>query len=325
MATDQILSIRPGVLSGVYFTLSLATSMAKSAVSETSTISNRWSKHPEFYTYTVTFLVEDHLFRVPRDELEAESTVFRDRFLLPRGDSETVEDRSGSKTVGDESDSETVEDKSDPGTVEGESDLRPVILEGVSKKEFESFLRALMGRQHATNKESDLGQAQWISVLKLSTMWEFKRLREVAIQHLDLPSKPLGPIDKFVLASKYGIKKWLLPSLLELAKRARPISVEEGRRIGFENALKLAAVREELKMTNTIGNSVENTIGWIRQNYILIPRDEGSKPRDFERPKTPKHEKYKSRDEKSTQSLAKDKDGEENRLRVSLITKAFDL
>ncbi|KIK19624.1 hypothetical protein PISMIDRAFT_682944 [Pisolithus microcarpus 441] len=302
--------------------------MAKSAVSETSTISNRWSRHPEFYTYTVTFLVEDHLFRVPRGELGAESTVFRDRFLLPRGNSETVDDQSDSETVGDESDSKNVEDESDPETVEGksipetvegESDLRPVILEGVSKKEFESFLRVLIGRQYATKKASDLGQAQWISVLKLSTMWEFKRLREVAIQHLDLPSKSLGSIEKFVLASKYGIKKWLLPALLELAERARPIGVEEGRLIGFENALKLAAVREQLKVTNTI----DKTMDWVRENYTLKPRDEGSKSRDFERPKTPKHEKCKSRDGKSMQSPT-DKD-QENRSRILLITKAFDL
>lgn len=324
MATDKISPIRPGVLSGVYFTLSLPTTMAKSAVSETSTVANRWSRHPEFYTYTVTFLVEGHLFRVPRDELGAQSTVFRDRFLLPRGNSETVDDQSHSEAVEDESDPNPVEGENVPETVEGESDLHPVVLEGVSKKEFESFLRALMGRKYATNKGSDLGQGQWISVLKLSTMWEFKRLREVAIQHLDLPSKPLPPIDKFVLASKYGIKKWMLPALLELAERARPISVEEGRLIGFENALKLAAVREELKTTNTIGYTVENTIDWIRENYILKPRDEGSKPDDFERPKTPKYEKYKSHNGRKSMQSPTDKD-EENLLRISLIIKAFDL
>ncbi|KAI6124778.1 hypothetical protein EDD16DRAFT_1703578 [Pisolithus croceorrhizus] len=263
-----------------------------------STISHRWSKHPEFYTHTVTFLVEDQLFRVPWDQLAAESTVFTDMFLLPKGDSEMP---------GGQSDSETVE---------GESDECPVTLEGVSKKEFESFLRALMSRsvQHSKNKGSSLSQTQWISVLRLSTMWEFKDLREVAIQHLDLPSRPLAPVEKFVLASKYGIKRWLLPALTQLAERPWPISVEEGRRIGLENALKLAAVRERLKVANTVA------VDWIEQNFILKRRDEASKKHSDERSKP-----LKSKDcgQKSTQ-IFKDKE-EGNGLCVSLLTKAFDL
>ncbi|KAI6139541.1 hypothetical protein BKA82DRAFT_4223017 [Pisolithus tinctorius] len=140
-----------------------------------------------FTTHTITFLVEDSLFRISREPLEAESAVFRDMFLLPQGESETVE---------------------------GQSDTCPVILQGISKKEFES-------------QGSDLDRDQWISVLKLSTMWEF---------------------DKVVLALQYNIREWLLPAFLALAKRPAPISIEEGRRIGFENALKLASVREKLRL-----------------------------------------------------------------------------
>ncbi|KAI6015181.1 hypothetical protein F5J12DRAFT_816462 [Pisolithus orientalis] len=215
------------------------------------TLSERWSKHLEFYIHTVTFLVrvtllpaatsslaltqvEDCLFRVPREPLEAESTVFRDMFLLPQGDSETVE---------------------------GQSDTSPVILHGVSKKEFESLLRALLNRQHGKQKGSRLGKTQWISVLKLSTMWEFNELRDAAIQHLDSPSQPLDPVNKLVLASKYQIKKWQLPALLEFAKRSELISVEEGRLIGFENALKLAAVREQfqkMKLLDVIDKEKES-------------------------------------------------------------------
>ncbi|KAI6040611.1 hypothetical protein EDC04DRAFT_2566843 [Pisolithus marmoratus] len=234
-----------------------------------STVSDRWSKHLEFYTHTVTFLVciataflllpsnifvnqvEDHLFRIPREPLEAESTVFRNMFLLPQCDSETVE---------------------------GLSDMYPVALpQGVSKKEFESLLRALMYRQHGKNKGPCLDQDQWISVLKLSTMWKFDELRKVAIQRLDQPFQPLNPVEKFVLASKYGIKQWILPALLVLAQRSEPISVEEGHRIGFDNALKLAAVREEFKRTRLVN--------LIHRKYTLKLRDEISieGPKDKEK------------------------------------------
>ncbi|KAI5983060.1 hypothetical protein EDD15DRAFT_2179678, partial [Pisolithus albus] len=162
--------------------------------------------------------VEDCLFRITKEPLEAESTVFRDMFLLPQGD---------------------------PETIEGQNDTSPVILQGISKKEFESLLRAFMYR---SVYGQDLDRNQWISVLKLSTMWDFHGLRNAAIQHLDVSSKSLNPIDKVELALQYDIKEWLLPALLALAQRSAPISVEEGRRIGFENALKLASVREKLKL-----------------------------------------------------------------------------
>ncbi|KAI6146765.1 hypothetical protein BKA82DRAFT_145948 [Pisolithus tinctorius] len=189
--------------------------------STVSTTASSYSKHSEFYTHTITFLVEDSLFRIPREPLEAESTVFRDMFLLPQGESETVE---------------------------GQSDTCPVILQGISKKEFESLLRALMYKKHGTNRGLDLDCDQWISVLKLSTMWEFVGLRNAVIQHLDIPSELVDPIDKVVLALQYNIREWLLPAFLALAQRPALISIEEGRRIGFENALKLASVREKLRL-----------------------------------------------------------------------------
>ena len=63
--------------------------------------------------------MEDCLFRVPREPLEAESTVFKDMFLLPQGDKVKVE---------------------------GLSDANPVVLDGVKKKDFERLLKALMHR-----------------------------------------------------------------------------------------------------------------------------------------------------------------------------------
>lgn len=52
--------------------------------------------------------------------------------------------------------------------------------------------------------------------------------------------------------SKYEITECFLPALLALAPRFKPISVDEGRRIEFEYALKMAAVQEELKMTTVM-------------------------------------------------------------------------
>ncbi|KAL4068136.1 hypothetical protein J3A83DRAFT_3816544 [Scleroderma citrinum] len=179
------------------------------------------SRHPEFYTTTVIFLVEGCLFRVPREPLEEESTVFGDMFLLPQGDQVVVE---------------------------GLSDENPIVLQGIDKGEFEPLLKVLLYRKHGRNPVLSLGQQQWISVLKLSTMWEFDGPRNAAIHHLDSLEPPIDPVEKVVLAMQYDIKEWLLPALLKLAQRPEPISIEEGRRIGFETTVKLAAVREKVTL-----------------------------------------------------------------------------
>ncbi|KIO06259.1 hypothetical protein M404DRAFT_998921, partial [Pisolithus tinctorius Marx 270] len=76
-------------------------------------------------------------------------------------------------------------------------------------------------------------------------MWEFTNLRTTAMSWLDTDAT-LDHVEKIVLAAQYGTDEWLLRSLLALAKKPDPISVEEGRRLGLEVALKLASVREQL-------------------------------------------------------------------------------
>ncbi|KAI6040610.1 hypothetical protein EDC04DRAFT_2602387 [Pisolithus marmoratus] len=197
----------------------------------------KYPKHPELYIDTVTFLVENCLFKVPRKTLEEESTVFRDMFLLPQPDI---------------------------AMIEGLDDARPVVLQGISKDDFESLLKALLYRQHGQNKGQDLLTNQWVSVLKLSTMWEFANLRAAAISWLDTSDASLcrpDPVERVALATQYDIKEWLLPSLLALARRPDPIGVEEGRRLGIETALKLASVREKLKLESVSEVSKRLAVG----------------------------------------------------------------
>lgn len=63
--------------------------------------------------------MDNCIFRVPREPLETESTVFRDMFLLPQADGVTVE---------------------------GLDDNKPVVLEGIEKSDFEQLLKVLLHR-----------------------------------------------------------------------------------------------------------------------------------------------------------------------------------
>jgi hypothetical protein len=93
-----------------------------------------------------------------------------------------------------------------------------------------------------------MSSTEWTSVLKLSTMWGFDDIRDLAIQCMSLLS--IDPIERAALANEYSIDQWLLPALNELAQREEPISIEEARRLGWERALQIAAVRESFVAWN---------------------------------------------------------------------------
>ncbi|KAF8548457.1 hypothetical protein OG21DRAFT_1449080 [Imleria badia] len=177
------------------------------------------SRHAYFYTDTVTFRVEDSLFKVPRDPFELESTVFRDMFLLPTGDLHREE---------------------------GTSDDNPIYLEGIQKDEFEQLLGVLFHRTHGTSQRSwPETNDQWTTVLRLATLWGFDAVRQAAIDPL---KEKMSPVDRVVLGQTYNLdfESWSLPAMNEIVRRQNPISLEEGRHMGLDMALKLASVREQL-------------------------------------------------------------------------------
>ena len=54
----------------------------------------------------------------------------------------------------------------------------------------------------------------------------------------------MDPIDKIVIARKFDVSTWLVPSLDALVQREKPLDLSEGNRLGLEWALKVAEVRE---------------------------------------------------------------------------------
>lgn len=90
----------------------------------------------------------------------------------------------------------------------------------------------------------DFTEQEWLSVLRLASMWDFIKIRQTAIEKLQ--TRPLDLITKIELAHKYEIREWLFGAYLALGKRIEPLSVEEGHRLGFDFAIKMASVREQL-------------------------------------------------------------------------------
>lgn len=214
-----------------------------------------YSRHREFYGGSVTFLVEDFLFKVPREPFQTGSTVFRDMFLLPQGE-----------------------------TVEGLNDERPIKLDGIAMDEFEQLLRVLLYRNYGTSPRLPAGVAQWTSVLKLSTLWEFDELRKAAIDALST-ALCNDPIDRVILSSRFGITAWLLPALNELAQRPESLSVGEANRLGIETALMVASVREHIKLElfeeALTCNCHNRRHTYTSKQLVVGPGDPGTRVLDF--------------------------------------------
>ncbi|TRM68981.1 hypothetical protein BD626DRAFT_472542, partial [Schizophyllum amplum] len=174
------------------------------------------SRDNDFYLDLVTFQVTTTLFRVPRYAFEAGSAVFASMFSLPPGQGQDTE---------------------------GCSDQHPVVLEGATADEYRQFLRILLPR-NALRPDHDLTLEQWTAALKLSTMWDFDDIRQLAVTKM-------GKLDmtreqRFRLGRAYNVSKWYHGVLKDLVQRVEPLSREDVDLVGLDIALGLAASRERI-------------------------------------------------------------------------------
>lgn len=74
-------------------------------------------------------------------------------------------------------------------------------------------------------------------------MWDFQKIKSMLIE--ELQSKPWeDTVAKILIAHKYSITSWYLPTYKRLAGRKSPLSVKEAEKLGLEFAMKLSAIRE---------------------------------------------------------------------------------
>ncbi|KAG6834347.1 hypothetical protein H0H93_010304, partial [Arthromyces matolae] len=123
-----------------------------------------------------------------------------------------------------------------------ESDTIAHEFEGVWKVDFQALLK-LIYPLHLPFELPDLSDSEWISVLKLSSLWTMISLRELAIKSLQV--RGLKSIQKVVLGRTYGITTWLKDGYIGLCNRTETLSVEDIHMLGLETALKLFNIREK--------------------------------------------------------------------------------
>jgi hypothetical protein len=81
----------------------------------------------------------------------------------------------------------------------------------------------------------------WTSILDLAAKWNFQSIKGLAIKQL-VPIT--SPIDKVVLGRRHSITEWLSEAYSAICERRDALTLEEGIRLGMEDVIKIAAVRQ---------------------------------------------------------------------------------
>lgn len=89
----------------------------------------------------------------------------------------------------------------------------------------------------------DMGHEEWISVLKLSTLWEFSQLRQEAISNLDITK--LEPAEKVTIARLYRVERWLIEGYTALIKQDTSFTAVQKSILGADTVIRLYERREE--------------------------------------------------------------------------------
>jgi len=181
----------------------------------------------EFYWNNIVVKVEDTFFCVPQCEFVNSSHVFADMFLLPSG----------------------------PTRSEGQDRDHPIVLQGYRKDEFASLLRVMYPRAgcliSGTNLELRLEKEEWVSVLKLSTIWDMKKIRQYAIHRLST-DVTLSPIEKMLLARAHRVSPWLIEAITSLAGDIPKPTLEELVTLGWETAARILWIRDNANTSNNL-------------------------------------------------------------------------
>ena len=83
---------------------------------------------------------------------------------------------------------------------------------------------------------------KWKSILIVATHLQFQSIRDRAIQEL---TETASFVDKIVLGRSLDIEHWLMPAFVGLAQHPDPLTIDEGRSLGLEAVVHLAAAREQ--------------------------------------------------------------------------------
>ncbi|KIL60092.1 hypothetical protein M378DRAFT_954562 [Amanita muscaria Koide BX008] len=213
-----------------------------------SGFNNTVRRHTRYYYESGNLIIRvtDTLFRVLDEPFRSDSSVFGKRYGLPH---------------------------SPPGFGEctGTHD-NPIVIDDVKPWEFDRFLGVIFPPFHfgSTSFFGDYGLNEWLSVLKLSTMWDFPSVRQLALDHIS--SMELGNIELAVIGDKYPLPPyWWFSSLVHFVERDEPLSIDEAQQLGSALTVCIFTAREILEEE---GRKREEDVGFVVREVFDITLDD---------------------------------------------------
>ncbi|KAI5830104.1 hypothetical protein K523DRAFT_363036 [Schizophyllum commune Tattone D] len=157
-------------------------------------------------------------------------------------------------------------------TQEGSHDDRPLVLDGVKSSDFEHLLWFFYESAYRWSGIVDPALTErWESILLLSEKFGMKQAAKVACYALGRAGV-LSDVHKIALCVKHGLgKDWVVDELKRTVSRDEPLTQEEGRDLGSDTTILLAAAREALRPQRKDSGVCKNKTSIIQQP--LAPKE----------------------------------------------------
>jgi len=112
---------------------------------------------------------------------------------------------------------------------------------------------------------------EWISVLKISSLWFYQDLRNMALKYLD-DDPSLSNIDRITLGRAYSIPKWVNEGLCALGHSHTVLNADVLSSLGHLTALHVYQIRERKDFPEARRNVDSVTIA---EEYVSVEEDVG--------------------------------------------------
>ena len=113
----------------------------------------------------------------------------------------------------------------------------------------------------------DFSLAEWISILKLSTMWEFIGIHQYVIAQI--PKLGISSARRINLARDYHIQEWFLPGLVAYAQQPDTITADDVDLLGWEFVLKLLQARERFEVFSYKGTYEPGIVARVKHDFTI--------------------------------------------------------
>ncbi|KAI1782883.1 hypothetical protein LXA43DRAFT_1068179 [Ganoderma leucocontextum] len=198
--------------------------------SQSPGVESHISRHSQYYFEdgNLHFLVENVLFNVHRSVFAATSTLFQERV---------------------------------PSSMwSGRSQHHPVHLKDVRSEDFAKFLSLI----YPSSTVESFDAKDWLSVLEQSRAWGCDRISAVAVA--ELQNFTLADAVKIAAWKEFGLDETeLAPCYHALGARINPITLDEGRILGLDMTVQLAAWRD--KVNYGVLSYFKDTVGGINIDH----------------------------------------------------------